>query len=110
VPRPQSAAEETCLAIGEGAAAWLEEAASTGVRGIRAKMAEAVSLAKLRGAAQVDRALGTAAMAGRFSDSDLRSILEHQAYQEGPASPTRASESHSLQPGTSAWSRFGTAP
>jgi len=107
VPRPQSAAEEAFLSIGEGATAWLEEAASTGVRGIRAKMAEAVSLAKLRGAAQVDRALGTAAMAGRFSDSDLRSILEHQAYQEGPASPTRASESHSLQPGTSAWSRFG---
>ncbi len=109
VPRPQSAAEEAFLAIGEGAAAWLEEAAATGVRGIRAKMAEAVSLAKLRGAAQVDRALGTAAMAGRFSDSGLRSILDHQAYQEGPASPTRAGESHSLQPGTSAWSRFGAA-
>jgi hypothetical protein len=110
VPRPQSAAEEAFLAIGQGAAAWLEEAAATGVRGIQAKMAEAVSLAKLRGQDFVDRALGTAAMAGRISDSDLRSILEHEAYQDGPASPTRASEHHSLQPGTAAWSRFGSAP
>lgn len=109
VPRPRSAAEEAFLVIGEGAAAWLEEAAATGVRGIQAKMAEAVSLAKLRGAGEVDRALGTAAIAGRFSDSDLRAILEHQAHQEGPASPNRAGESHSRQPGTSAWSRFGTA-
>ena len=107
VPRPRSAAEEAFLAIGQGAATWLEEAATIGVRGIRAKMAEAVSLAELRGEAAVDRALGAAAMAGRFNESDLRSILEHQAYQDGPASPTRASESHSLQPGTSAWSRFG---
>lgn len=108
VPRAQSAAEEAFLAIGQGAAAWLEEAASTGVRGIRTKMAEAVSLAKLRGTGAVDRALGTAALAGRFSDSDLRSILEHQAYQDGPTTPNRAGEHHSLQPGTGGWSGFGT--
>jgi hypothetical protein len=46
-------------------------------------------------------------MAGRFTESDLRSILDHQAYQDAPASPTRASEDHSLQPGTSGWSGFG---
>jgi hypothetical protein len=35
-------------------------------------------------------------------DADLRSILDHQAYQDAPVSPTRASEDHSLQPGTRA--------
>ena len=100
MPKPQNAAKEAFLAIGQGAAAWLEEAAASGVRGVASKMAEAVSLAKLRGQEPVDRALGTAATAGRFSDSDLRSILEHQVYQEGPVSPTRASADHSLQPGT----------
>ena len=70
-------------------------------------MAETVSPAKLLGAAAVDRALGTAAMAGRFSDFDLRSILDRHACQEGVASPIWAGESHSLQPGAAAWSRFG---
>jgi transposase len=106
-PKPQTAAEEAFLAIGPGAATWLEEAAAAGARGIASKMAEAVSMAKLRGTGAVDRALGTAAMAGRFTESDLRSILDHQAYQDAPASPTRASEDRSLQPGTSGWSGFG---
>jgi transposase len=107
VPKPQTAAEEAFLAIGPGAAAWLEEAASTGVRAIASKMAEAVAMAKLRGQGAVDQALGTAAMAGRFNDSDLRSILDHQAYQDAPGSPARASEDHSLQPGTRGWSEYG---
>lgn len=77
------------------------------MRGIASKMAEAVALAKLRGAGAVDRALGTAAMAGRFAQSDLRSILDHQAFYEGPAAPSRPGEHHSLQPGTGAWSGFG---
>ena len=71
MPRPQSAAEEAFFAIGRGAAAWLEEAGTTGVRGIRARTAEAASPAKLCRADAVDRALGTAAVARRFSDSDL---------------------------------------
>jgi hypothetical protein len=107
VPKPQTAAEEAFLAIGPGAAAWLEEAAATGVRHIASKMAEAVAMAKLCGQGAVDRALGTAAMAGRFNDSDLRSILDHQAYQDAPASPARPSEDHSLQPGTRGWSEYG---
>jgi hypothetical protein len=69
-------------------------------------MAEAVALAKLHGVAQVDQALGTAALAGRFADNDVIRILAHQ--RENDAEPTRASETHSLQPGTSAWSTFGT--
>lgn len=107
VPRPTNAAEEAFLAIGPGAASWLEEAAAEGVRGIAAKMAEAVALAKLRGQGAVDRALGTAALAGRFSEGDLRSILDHQAFHDAPTAPSRAGEQHSLQPGTSAWSGFG---
>ncbi|MEV4418271.1 IS21 family transposase [Catellatospora sp. NPDC049609] len=109
-PRPQNAAEEAFLAIGPGAASWLEEAAAEGVRGIASKMAEAVAMAKLRGVAAVDRALGTAAMAGRFADADLRSILDHQALGDGTTAPSRATENHSLQPGTRGWTGFGQPP
>jgi transposase len=107
VPTPTNAAEEAFLALGPGARSWLEEAAAEGVRHIASKMAEAVALAKLRGVGAVDRALGTAAMAGRFNDADLRSILEHQAFHDAPAAPSRPGEDHSLQPGTGAWSGFG---
>lgn len=101
VPTPTNTAEEAFPAIGPGASSWLEEAAAEGVRGI------AVALAKLRGTSQVDRALGTAAIAGRFAESDPHSILDHQAFHEGPAAPVRPGEDHSLQPGTDAWSGFG---
>ena len=94
------------LAIGEGATLWLTEAAAAGASRVRAKMAEAVTLAKLHGARPVDRALGAAAAAGRFAEGDLQSILAHQ--QRGPAGePRRASETHSLQPGTSSWAKLG---
>ncbi|GAA1837603.1 hypothetical protein GCM10009735_86190 [Actinomadura chokoriensis] len=43
-------------------AAWLVEPADVGVRRTKAKIAEAVSLAQLYSAAQIDRALGTAAI------------------------------------------------
>ena len=55
-----------------------------------------------------DRALGTAATVGRFSEGDLLSFLDHQG-EHDRAEPIRRSETHSLQPGTSAWSRFGSA-
>ncbi|WFE60014.1 IS21 family transposase [Micromonospora sp. WMMD712] len=106
VPRARTADEAAFLALGSGAAAWLVEAAATGVRGVRRKMTEAVALAKLHDPADVDRALGTAAMAGRFADNDLLRLLAHQRGDDATA--TRASETHSLQPGTSAWSTFGT--
>ncbi len=106
-PTPSNAAEEAFLAIGAGAAVWLEEAAAEGVRGIASKMAEAVALAKLRGTGAVDRALGTAAVAFRFAEADLRSILDHQAHHDTPPQANRAGEDHSLQPGTGAWSGFG---
>jgi transposase len=108
-PKATSAAEAAFLALGPGAASWLTEAAAVGARRIRAKMAEAVALAKLHGQTEVDQALGTAAIVGRFAENDLIRILGHQAGRE-PGEPTRAGEDHSLQPGTSAWSHFGLTP
>jgi transposase len=105
-PRAANPAEAAFLAIGEGAAAWLVEAAATGASRVRSKMAEAVAFAKLHGPAAVDQALGTAALAGRFADADLAAILTHQ--QHGPSvPPTRVTEAHSLQPGTAGWAGFG---
>src|ERR1700740_3553221 len=99
-------AEAAFLAIGDGAAAWLVEAAAAGASRVRSKMAEAVAFAKLHGPASVDQALGTAALAGRFADHDLAAILTHQ--QHGPTSPpTRVTDTHSLQPGTAGWAGFG---
>jgi hypothetical protein len=69
-------------------------------------MAEAVVMAKLHGTASVDQALGTAAIAGRFGEGDLLAILQHQAETLGHQH-VRPSETHSLQPGTSAWATFG---
>ena len=107
-PAATSAPEAAFLMLGPGAASWLAEAAAAGTRRVRAKMAEAVTLAKLYAPAQIDRALGTAAVTGRFAEADLLSILAYQAGQPSTG-PTRATEDHSLQPGTSAWASFGTA-
>jgi hypothetical protein len=106
-PRARNGQEQAFLTIGEGAKQWLIEAAAAGANRIRAKMAEAITLAKLHGAQAVDRALGTAAAAGRFADGDLQAILDHQRH--APVSePHRADERHSLQPGTRGWAAFGT--
>jgi hypothetical protein len=67
-PRAASANEEAFLAIGPGAQAWLIAAAAAGASRVRRKLAEAVDLAKLHGATQVDEALRAAADAGRFAD------------------------------------------
>lgn len=106
-PRATNPAEAAFLAIGDGAAAWLVEAAAAGTTRMRTKMADAVTLAKLHGTTVVDQALGVAALAGRFAEHDLTAILDHQ--QTGPTSEAAlASETHSLQPGTSVWASFGT--
>ncbi|WP_030619031.1 IS21 family transposase [Streptomyces fulvoviolaceus] len=105
-PRATTAEEAAFLALGPGAASWLIEAASAGARRLKPKMAEAVALAKLHSIAEVDRALGAAAIAGRFAENDLISILTYQAGLES-IEPSRATEQHSLQPGTAAWSSFG---
>jgi len=104
-PRPTNEAEQRFLALGEGAKRYLVEAAATGARRIEARMAEAVTLASLHGVGAIDEALGLAAMAGRFLDGDLESILVHAA----GAVRVRAvpPDEHSLAQGTSTWSSFG---
>jgi transposase len=106
-PRPRIKAEADFLAIGEGAHAWLIEAAATGATRVRAKMARAVEFATIMGAEKVDHALGLAAAAGRFDEHDLGSILDHLSLHGDPSDVVRADETHSAQPGTSAWGRFG---
>jgi transposase len=108
--RPATQAEAAFLAIGDGARAWLIEAAAAGATRVRAKMAEAVELAALAGTAAVDAALGTAALAGRFGDGDLLSIAGYQAAGPAGGPVTSADEAYSAQPGTSAWAGFGTTP
>ena len=107
--KPATEAEAAFLAIGDGARAWLTEAAAAGATRIRAKMAEAVELAALTGPAAVDAALGTAALAGRFGDGDLLSITGYQAAGHASGPVTVPDEAYSAQPGTSAWAGFGTA-
>ena len=54
----------------------------------------------------VDEALAKAAMAGRFSEGDLASVLAYRR-NEADGEAKSASEAHSLQPGTSPWEGFG---
>jgi hypothetical protein len=105
-PIAANTAEADFLAIGPGAGLWLKEAGETGVVRVRAKMAEAVSLAALTGAEAVDWALGHAAIHDRFAEGDLAAILAHRS--GGPPASTRtATGDHTLQAGTSSWKEFG---
>ena len=65
-PRAKNEAEASFLAIGEGGELWLTEAAAVGTSRVRVKMAEAITLSALHGASVVDRALGPAAVTGRW--------------------------------------------
>ena len=105
-PRARTQAEAAFLAIGDGAGLWLAEAAGVGASRVRAKMAEAVTLAKLHGADPVSWALGHAAVHGRFADGDVAAILAHRA-SAAPGPAHRAGETASLQTGTAAWQGFG---
>jgi transposase len=105
-PRAKTAADTAFLAIGDGAGLWLTEAAAAGSSRVRVKMAEAVTLAALHGTAAVDRALGHAAVTGRFGEGDLASIIAHHASAPAEGSH-QAGESKSLQRSTQAWEGFG---
>ncbi len=105
--RPKSEAEIAFCALGVGATRWLVEAAAVGTARIRTKMAEAVELAALVGGARVEEALGMAAIAGRFGEGDLVSILDHLETGRGGLELIRADEAHSVQPGTGSWEGFG---
>ncbi len=104
---PRSEAEIAFCAIGEGATRWLVEAAAVGTARIRSKMAEAVELATLVGGGRVEEALGMAAIAGRFGEGDLVSILDHIEAGRAAVDLMAADESHSAQPGTGSWEGFG---
>ena len=106
-PTARSGEERAFLAIGDGAEQWLIKAGAAGTQRVRRKMAEAVDLAKLHGASEVDHALRTCADAGRFADGDLAAILTHQQ-QTGELIlfPAR-SEAKSLQRSTRSWEGFG---
>jgi hypothetical protein len=106
-PRATNPDEARFLALGEGAARYLVEAAAVGARRLEARMSEAVALAALHGAPALDRALGLAAFAGRFAEGDFESILVHArgAASAGAAPPA----AHSLAQGTAAWSVLGAS-
>ena len=70
-------------------------------------MAAAVELAALVGSEPVDRALGMAALAGRFAEGDLASIVDHLERSDAVGEVVRADEAYSAQAGTSAWESFG---
>ncbi len=108
-PRARSQEERAFLGLGDGAEAWLIQAAAAGAQRVRRKMAEAVDLSKLHGIAEVERALRACAEAGRFGDGDLASILAHHRQQAGGELilfPAR-SEEHSLQRSTCSWEGLG---
>jgi transposase len=105
--RPADEAEAAFLALGDGAERWLREACSIGVSRIRSKMAGAIELAALVGSAPVDRALGMAALAGRFGEGDLTSIVEHLDRHEPPEELVVADGTFSAQPGTGGWESLG---
>lgn len=106
-PRAIHPDERAFLAIGPGAEAWLVGAASSGAGRIRSKMARAVELSVLLGAARVDEALAAAAVAGRFADGDLASICDHLAVHDADPGATVSDEAFSIQPGTGAWAGLG---
>lgn len=106
-PRPRGAEDAAFLAIGPGASRWLTRAAAAGTKRMRRKMAEAVDLAKMHGAQEIDAALEVAAEARRFGDGDLASILLHRSSAEVIELPRRHSEAATLQSSTAAWQGFG---
>lgn len=106
-PRPRTEEEVAFLGLGQGAHRWLVEAGAAGAARVRSKMATAVKLAAALGVEKVDQALGLAAIAGRFGDGDLASILDHLAATGTPGAVVVADEAHSAQPGTGSWGRLG---
>jgi Mu transposase, C-terminal domain len=106
-PKPRSDAERAFLALGAGAERWLIEAAAIGAQRVRSKMTQAVELAALVGADAIDDALGLAAVAGRFDDRDLASIIDHLAAGRSSLEVVHPDQAHSAQPGTAAWKDLG---
>ncbi len=106
-PKARTEAEIAFLGLGEGAQRWLIEAGAVGAQRVRSKMAAAVDLAALVGDEIIEQALGMAAIAGRFGDRDLASIVEHLERGRPDVDLIAADETHSAQPGTAAWKDLG---
>ena len=106
-PKPKTTGEAEFLALGDGARLWLVEAAAAGAGKMRVKMAAAVQLARLFNPADVNWALGHAAVHGRFAEADLASILDHHRARPHPQQ-RQASEDKSLTQGTSGWATYRT--
>ena len=96
-----STEEKAFLALGPGAHSWLVEAAAVGAQRVRSTMTTALELAALVGTGPVEAALGVAAAAGRFAESDMLAIVQHRANRASIASLVVADKEHSAQPGTS---------
>jgi transposase len=109
VPQARSVSEAAFLSIGDGARVWLAEAAAAGTTKMRVKMAQAVELAKLFPQADVDWALGHAAVHARFAEADLSSILDHHATTTAAGAVNQASEDGSLTQGTAGWAALGSS-
>jgi transposase len=108
-PKAGNDAETAFLALGDGAALWLKEAAAQGSSRIRVKMAHAVSIAKLTNPTRVDWALGHAAVHQRFGEGVLASILAANLDPTLPAA-LQAGEDKSLTQGTAGWAALGVTP
>jgi hypothetical protein len=107
-PRARTEQERAFLGLGDGAEAWLIQAAAAGAQRVRRKMAEAIDLSKLHGTDEVDRALQACADAGRFGEGDLASVLVHRQQAGGELVPFPArSEEHSLQRSPRGWKGLG---
>ncbi len=104
-PKAADPEEAAFLALGDGAGQWLIEACAAGAARVRSKMIEALTLASLFGPTPVDRALGVAAVAGRFGDGDLAALLDHA--RSCQPSLLAADDEHSLQTGTRGWETLG---
>lgn len=105
-PVADNQAEAAFLAIGDGAALWLKEAAAAGTVRIRVKMAHAVAVDKLTAPGRVDWALGHAAVHGRFAEGDLALILAANTPADNGRS---AGEDRTLAQGTAGWAALGNA-
>lgn len=99
--------EEAFLAIGPAAEIWLVAAAAAGTVRMRLKMRHAVEASAIYGPEAVNRALAAASEAERFDEHAIEDIIEYQRFEARTGEITRASEEHSLQPGTGAWASFG---
>lgn len=107
VPLARTVSEAAFLSLGDGARVWLAEAAAAGTTKMRVKMGQAVELAKLFSRAEVDWALGHAAVHARFAEADLASILDHHATTTAAGPVSQAGEDRSLTQGTAGWATLG---